>query len=37
MKAVRAQLLTRGLSAENVHYEVFGPDMWLGRESEVAV
>ncbi|KAB8195317.1 hemin transporter [Nonomuraea phyllanthi] len=32
MRAVRGDLLRRGLPAEAVHYEVFGPDLWLGCE-----
>jgi nitric oxide dioxygenase len=37
MRAVRTQLLTRGVSPANVHYEVFGPDLWLGREVPIGV
>ncbi|MCZ4124955.1 globin domain-containing protein [Streptomyces sp. H39-S7] len=29
MRAVRGQLLRAGVSARNIHYEVFGPDLWL--------
>ncbi|WP_223774491.1 globin domain-containing protein [Streptomyces sp. 135] len=29
MRAVRAQLLERGVAAADIHYEVFGPDLWL--------
>ncbi|ANS69749.1 flavohemoprotein [Streptomyces lincolnensis] len=32
MRAVRGDLLRRGLPAHAVHYEVFGPDLWLGGE-----
>ncbi|MGW3243400.1 globin domain-containing protein [Streptomyces sp. NPDC001070] len=32
MRAVRAQLIERGVPASAVHYEVFGPDLWLGRD-----
>ncbi|MFC8869214.1 globin domain-containing protein [Streptomyces sp. NPDC057148] len=32
MRAVRGGLLRRGVPAEAVHYEVFGPDLWLGRQ-----
>ncbi|MFK4100338.1 globin domain-containing protein [Streptomyces sp. NPDC019531] len=32
MRAVRGDLLHRGLPAHAVHYEVFGPDLWLGAE-----
>lgn len=31
MRAVRGGLLARGLSPAAVHYEVFGPDLWLSR------
>ncbi|MFI0039980.1 globin domain-containing protein [Streptomyces mutabilis] len=31
MRAVRGDLLRRGVPAEAVHYEVFGPDLWLGQ------
>lgn len=30
MRDVRAQLLRAGVPARLVHYEVFGPDLWLG-------
>ncbi|GAA2237569.1 MULTISPECIES: globin domain-containing protein [Kitasatospora] len=29
MRATRAELLRRGVPAQSVHYEVFGPDLWL--------
>lgn len=29
MRSVRAQLLAKGVSAADIHYEVFGPDLWL--------
>ncbi|MGW7541212.1 globin domain-containing protein [Streptomyces sp. NPDC054770] len=29
MRAVRTQLLAKGVSPADVHYEVFGPDLWL--------
>ncbi|THA57858.1 globin domain-containing protein [Streptomyces sp. A1136] len=32
MRAVRGDLLRRGLPAQAIHYEVFGPDLWLGGE-----
>jgi nitric oxide dioxygenase len=32
MRAVRGDLLRRGVPAEAVHYEVFGPDLWLGEQ-----
>ena len=28
MKAVRSQLIGRGVPAKDVQYEVFGPDLW---------
>ncbi|MEU8955629.1 globin domain-containing protein [Streptomyces sp. NPDC048518] len=31
MRAVRAQLIERGVRAADIHYEVFGPDLWLAR------
>ncbi|WP_438311678.1 globin domain-containing protein [Streptomyces sp. HUAS TT3] len=32
MRGVREQLLAKGVRAADVHYEVFGPDMWLASE-----
>ncbi|MYS81548.1 globin domain-containing protein [Embleya scabrispora] len=32
MRAVRGDLLRRGLPAAAIHYEVFGPDLWLGQQ-----
>ncbi|MFI2211314.1 globin domain-containing protein [Streptomyces sp. NPDC020141] len=32
LRAARAQLLARGVPAADIHYEVFGPDLWLGQE-----
>ncbi|MFI7385367.1 globin domain-containing protein [Streptomyces sp. NPDC049813] len=29
LRAVREQLLGRGVAAADIHYEVFGPDLWL--------
>ncbi|MER5642013.1 globin domain-containing protein [Kitasatospora sp. NPDC002227] len=29
MRAARAELLRRGVPAQRIHYEVFGPDLWL--------
>lgn len=29
MRAVRGQLISRGVPASAIHYEVFGPDLWL--------
>ncbi|MCQ4205953.1 globin domain-containing protein [Streptomyces longispororuber] len=31
MKAVRGDLLAHGLSPRSIHYEVFGPDLWLSK------
>lgn len=31
LRSMRTQLLERGVPAEDIHYEVFGPDMWLAR------
>jgi len=31
MRAVRGDLLAQGLSPKDVHYEVFGPDLWLSK------
>ncbi|GHF38059.1 globin domain-containing protein [Streptomyces morookaense] len=33
MRAARAQLLEAGIAAADIHYEVFGPDLWLGAEG----
>jgi nitric oxide dioxygenase len=30
MRHVRAGLLARGVPAERIQYEVFGPDLWAG-------
>ncbi|WP_431900568.1 globin domain-containing protein [Nonomuraea sp. bgisy101] len=30
MRDMRARLLTAGVAASDIHYEVFGPDLWLG-------
>ncbi len=32
MRELRGDLLERGVAARDVHYEVFGPDLWLGRD-----
>ncbi|MBD0745112.1 globin domain-containing protein [Streptomyces sp. CBMA152] len=32
MRAVRTQLLAKGVAAADIHYEVFGPDLWLTRD-----
>jgi nitric oxide dioxygenase len=31
MRTIRTQLLTKGLSPADIHYEVFGPDLWMSR------
>ncbi|MET8143230.1 globin domain-containing protein [Sphaerisporangium sp. NPDC005288] len=31
MREARSQLLARGVPASDIHYEVFGPDLWLPR------
>ncbi|MFF5789002.1 globin domain-containing protein [Streptomyces sp. NPDC012693] len=33
LRAVRGDLIGRGTAAADVHYEVFGPDLWLGHGS----
>ncbi|EMF02044.1 globin domain-containing protein [Streptomyces mobaraensis] len=33
MRAARAQLLAAGVAAADLHYEVFGPDLWLGADA----
>lgn len=33
MRAVRAQLLARGVAPADIHYEVFGPDLWLAGDA----
>ncbi|MFE1290685.1 globin domain-containing protein [Streptomyces sp. NPDC058751] len=32
MRAVRTQLLEKGVPASDIHYEVFGPDLWLAQD-----
>ncbi|WP_053755989.1 globin domain-containing protein [Streptomyces sp. AS58] len=32
MRAVRGDLIRQGVPAQAIHYEVFGPDLWLGGE-----
>jgi nitric oxide dioxygenase len=29
MQKVRSQAIAKGIPATNIHYEVFGPDLWL--------
>ncbi|MER5181427.1 globin domain-containing protein [Streptomyces sp. NPDC002896] len=31
MRAVRSQLIARGVAPADIHYEVFGPDLWLAQ------
>ncbi|NUU21173.1 MAG: hemin transporter [Streptomycetaceae bacterium] len=33
MRAVRTQLIERGVAPADIHYEVFGPDLWLARQG----
>ncbi|GGJ57947.1 globin domain-containing protein [Streptomyces brasiliensis] len=33
MRAVRAQLISRGVAPADIHYEVFGPDLWLAQAA----
>ncbi|KUF15308.1 globin domain-containing protein [Streptomyces silvensis] len=33
MRAVRAQLIAKGVAPADIHYEVFGPDLWLASPS----
>ncbi|MGI5374895.1 globin domain-containing protein [Streptomyces sp. CA-251387] len=33
MRAVRAQLIAKGVARADIHYEVFGPDLWLAQEG----
>ncbi|MFJ9678779.1 globin domain-containing protein [Streptomyces sp. NPDC101194] len=32
MRTVRGQLLAKGIPAADIHYEVFGPDLWLAQD-----
>ncbi|MFJ8359825.1 globin domain-containing protein [Streptomyces sp. NPDC093984] len=32
MRAVRAQLIEKGVAPADIHYEVFGPDLWLAQD-----
>ncbi|MEU3188562.1 globin domain-containing protein [Streptomyces sp. NPDC006923] len=36
MRTLRSQLLARGVSPSDIHYEVFGPDLWLATEDRGA-
>jgi nitric oxide dioxygenase len=31
MRAVRSQLIDKGVAPADIHYEVFGPDLWLAK------
>ncbi|MFE7271690.1 globin domain-containing protein [Streptomyces sp. NPDC057623] len=33
MRAVRARLIEKGVAPADIHYEVFGPDLWLAHEG----
>ncbi|MGW4425966.1 globin domain-containing protein [Streptosporangium sp. NPDC004631] len=33
MREARAQLVGAGVAARDIHYEVFGPDLWLGADA----
>jgi nitric oxide dioxygenase len=33
MRVVREQLLARGVAPADIHYEVFGPDLWLAKDA----
>ncbi|AJF69210.1 globin domain-containing protein [Streptomyces vietnamensis] len=33
LRAVRGDLIGRGTASADIHYEVFGPDLWLGAEG----
>ncbi|MCC5475871.1 globin domain-containing protein [Streptomyces barringtoniae] len=33
MRAVRTQLIERGVAPADIHYEVFGPDLWPARQG----
>ncbi|MER5991808.1 globin domain-containing protein [Streptomyces viridosporus] len=33
MRAVREQLIARGVAPADIHYEVFGPDLWLAKQD----
>ncbi|MET9342956.1 globin domain-containing protein [Nonomuraea sp. NPDC003804] len=33
MRDVRAQLVAAGVAPRDIHYEVFGPDLWLGADD----
>ncbi|MER6408481.1 globin domain-containing protein [Streptomyces viridosporus] len=33
MRAVREQLIAKGVAPADIHYEVFGPDLWLAKQD----
>ncbi len=33
MRVVRAQLIEKGVAPADIHYEVFGPDLWLAQDA----
>ncbi|MGV9990222.1 globin domain-containing protein [Streptomyces sp. NPDC003374] len=33
MRAVRSQLIGKGVAPADIHYEVFGPDLWLAKDN----
>jgi nitric oxide dioxygenase len=33
MRAVRTQLIAKGMAPADIHYEVFGPDLWLAGQA----
>jgi nitric oxide dioxygenase len=33
MRAVRTQLIAKGVAPADIHYEVFGPDLWLAGQA----
>ncbi|NEA49413.1 globin domain-containing protein [Streptomyces sp. SID10815] len=37
MRAVREQLIAKGVAPADIHYEVFGPDLWLAQPAAEAV
>ncbi|MER6628981.1 globin domain-containing protein [Streptomyces sp. NPDC000987] len=34
MRMVRTQLIEKGVAPADIHYEVFGPDLWLAQEGQ---
>ena len=33
LRSVRGQLIAAGVRPADIHYEVFGPDLWLGADA----